>query len=125
MITLYIKVIYTPPRGRAVPPCGRTSARPHYGRGGRALPPHPRRTGNKDFQADGKEKNMCSGNDGSVTVMGVLADVSCKPKAARLMVELDPGVASLTASRIVPLVGSDVSVRLVPMQGAFDIKVGE
>lgn len=68
---------------------------------------------------------MCSGNDGSVTVMGVLADVSCKQKAARLVVELDPGVASLTASRIVPLVGSDVSVKLVPMQGAFDIKVGE
>lgn len=68
---------------------------------------------------------MCSGNDGSVTVMGVLADVSCKPKAARLVVELDPGVASLTASRIVPLAGSNVSIRLAPMQGALDIRGGE
>ena len=57
--------------------------------------------------------------------MGVLADVSCKPKAARLVVELEPGVASLVASRIVPLVGSNVSVEFVPMQGAFDVSGGE
>lgn len=62
---------------------------------------------------------------GGVEARGTLAEVRGTAKATRLVVELDPSVASLVAGRLVPLVGAEVSVVVAPVQARIDVDGGD
>lgn len=62
---------------------------------------------------------------GAVEARGTLAEVRGTAKATRLVVELDPSVATLVAGRLVPLVGAEVSVVVAPVQARIDVDGGD
>lgn len=72
MITLYIKVIYTPLGGGRYRRVGARVRAHTTGAGAVRYRPTPVGRETKDFQADGKEKNMCSGNDWNAPTQGAL-----------------------------------------------------